>query len=531
MKLNQQKKRVLILAAVFALLLAVYFIWVAPLIAETSGDTPAVELMDGEVLINNNLTTFYMFEPIKRASMQAIEVQNAYGGYRIFRDATDTFQLEGYANLPFDSQLFSSLVVSTGTPTVMERVATGLDEKGLEEFGLATPQASWTITDLNGKKTTVYVGDNLITEGGYYVMMEGRSAVYIMSSTIADTVLKPAHALLRPLLTAGMSQNNYFYTDTFTVWHGKELFLNVERVPTAEMANPDSIVELRMLYPLSAEKTPYPINDTLYFEALYQFITLEGEEVVAFLPADEELATYGLNEPAYCINFTFKDPSDSSGSVYEYALFVSEQQKDGSYYAISNMYGYSMVCRVAEEYLGWLEKDKFDWIFPTPFFEDIRDLARITLRTTDGRVDVDFRLSHDVASDGTTAVLDVTEENSGTLIRNKEVKNFREYYKTLLNITNQEYAALSQADLEALTSSDDNLIMTMTYESVSGDNYCEYKFYRYAEASTGHVSSGKVFVTVNGIGEFYTTNDLVDKIINDTPRVLKGLDIDPYGHR
>ncbi len=530
MKLNQQKKRVLILAALFALLLVVYFVWIAPLIAEADGETPAVELMEGEVLINNKLTTFYMFEPIKRASMQTIEVQNAYGGYRIFRDATDTFQLEGYANLPFDAELFSSLVVSTGTPTVMERVATDLDEKGLEEFGLAKPQASWTVTDLNGKKTTVYVGDTLITEGGYYVMLEGRNAVYIMSTTLADTVLQPAHALLRPLLTAGMTQNNYFFTDTFTVWHGKDLFLNVERVPTEEMEDPDSIVELRMLYPLSDEKEPYPINDTLYFEVLYKFITLEGEEVVAFLPSDEELASYGLDEPAYCINFTFKDPSDKSGSVYEYAIFVSARQKDGSYYAVSNMFGYSIVCRVAAEQLDWLEKGKFDWIFPTPFFEDIRDLSRITLRTTDGGVDVDFRLAHDVSGDG-TAILDVTEEKSGTVIRNKEVKNFREYYKTMLNITNQAYANLSHADRDALTSSDENLIMTMTYESVSGDNYCEYKFYRYAEASTGHVSSGKVFVTVNGIGEFYTTNDLVDKIINDTPRVLKGLDIDPYGHR
>ena len=37
-------------------------------------------------------------------------------------------------------------------------------------------------------------------------------------------------------------------------------------------------------------------------------------------------------------------------------------------------------------------------------------------------------------------------------------------------------------------------------------------------------------MVVNGVGEFYTTNDLVDKVVNDTARVLDGLDVDAYGH-
>ena len=127
-------------------------------------------------------------------------------------------------------------------------------------------------------------------------------------------------------------------------------------------------------------------------------------------------------------------------------------------------------------------------------------------------------------------VLDVTDVKSGTVIPNKDVKNFREFYKTMLNITNQEYATLSAEDRAALTSNDDNLVMTMTYEGSKTDNYCEYKFYRYVEESTGKISGGKYFVTVNGIGEFYTTNDLVEKVMNDIPLVLNGLDIDAYRH-
>jgi hypothetical protein len=73
--------------------------------------------------------------------------------------------------------------------------------------------------------------------------------------------------------------------------------------------------------------------------------------------------------------------------------------------------------------------------------------------------------------------------------------------------------------------------MTMTYESSKSDDYCEYKFYRYVEQSTGKISGGKVFVTVNGIGEFYTTNDLVNKVLDSTQRLLAGLEIDAYGQK
>ncbi len=523
MKLKKQKTTLIVMAALFVVLLILYFAVIVPLTATVEDNSPAVELIDGEVLINNKLTNFYMFQPISRASMQSIEVENEFGGYKIYRDASDTFQLDGFMGLQFDAELFSSLVVTTGTPTVMQRIATDLDAEGLAEYGFDDPQASWTITDISGNKVKVLVGDMLLTEGGYYVMLDGRNAVYIMGTTLADTILKPAYSLLTPLLTAGMSQNTYFYVDNFTIWHGDELFINVERVPEDQMSNPNSIVEVNLNYPISETGERYDINDSLYYEVLYKFIAMQGETVVSFMPTDEELESYDLAEPKYTVRYTYTDPTTQT--AYDFFIFISKQQSDGTYYAISNLLGYSVVCQVSNDNLGWLEYDKFKWLFPTPFFVNIQEVSRIALKA-DG-IDVDFSLSHSM--NGETPVLDVTEKNSGVFIPDKEVKNFREYYKTMLNITNQEYASLSAQDRASLIANEDNVIMTMTYENTSGD-YFEYKFYKYIEESTGKVSGGKIFVTVNGIGEFYTTNDLVEKVMNDTPRVLAGLDIDAYRH-
>lgn len=519
--MKKQKKLIIIFGVLFVAMLIVYFAVIRPLTADTDDGTVTQELLPGEVQVTAKTSNIYIFDPLQRSEIQSIEVTNEYGGYKVYRDASDTFQLEGCTGLSFDPEIFSSLVVSAGTPTAMMRVAVDLTDEQLAEYGLDDPQASWTVTSTLGEKFTMYVGDELITEGGYYVKYADRDAVYIVSTTIADTILQPAKVLLQPLLTAGMSQNDYFYVDSFSVWHGEDLFVHIQRVPDEEKQNPDAIAEIKMTYPLpegGGDGVYYEPNDNLYYQILYNFIALEGDSVECFMPTDEELEQYGLADPAYTISYTFED--------YRFFIFASEEQADGTFYAVSNLYGYNIVCKVSNDMLGWLSDDTFAWIFPTPFFVNIAEVSRITLKND--KVDVDFRLTHGT-DESANATLDVVEKNSGTSIPNAEVKNFREYYKTMLNITNQEYALLSAEDRAALIADDSRLVLTMTYENVTGDEY-EYKFYQYYASSTDKLSTGKIFVVVNGVGEFYTTNDLVDKVVNDTSRVLDGLDVDAYGH-
>ena len=530
MKIANRKRVIIILAVLFVLLIVAWFAVIKPMTAIEDNKDVELDMLEGEVRTTSRLTTFYIFQPVERSGIQSIEVENEYGGYRVYRDATDTFQLEGFTGLTFDPEIFSSLVVSAGTPTAMMRVAQDLDDAGLAEYGLDHPQASWTLTATTGEKYTIYVGDELLTEGGYYVMYEARpGAVYIVSTTIADTILQPAFKLLSPMLTAGLSQNTIYFVDEFTVWHGNDLFVNITRVPEEEMKNPDAIVEVKMTYPRPEDRSNgdmYEVNDDLYYTILYNFMALEGEEVVAFMPTDEELDSYGITMteddlPPYTIRYRF----DQEGQTYEFTIFVSARQPDGYYYAISNLYGYTAVVKVGTDKLGWLEDDKFKWIFPTPFFENITTVSRITL-SGEG-IDVDYRLTHGVTEDE-TPTLEVDEVNSGVHIPNEEVNNFRQYYKTMLNITNQEYAKLTAEDKASLIADDSRVLLTMTYENLAGES-TEFRFYQYYSESTGHISGGKIFVVVNGVGEFYTTNDLVDKVVNDTARVLDGLDVDAYG--
>ncbi len=520
--INKKKTLIIIFSALFVLLLIVYIAFVRPLLNVADEGTEKLELLPGEVEISSSIENFYVFAPVSRSSIQSIEVENEYGGYKIYRDSSDNFQIDGCIGISIDANVFSSLVVSTGTVTAMTRVAADLTDNELAQYGLDTPQASWTVTDTAGDKYTVYVGDILVTEGGYYIKYADRNAVYIVDTALAQTVLQPSSVLIEPLLTAGMSQSDYFLVDEFTIFHGDELFVHVTRVPEYQQANPNAAVEVDLIYPnreSDGKIEYYDINDTLYFEVLASLMSLECESVVEFLPDADTASSYGLAEPEYTVAYTF--------GGFDFCIFVSALQDDGYYYATSNLYDYATICRVSPDSLYWLTKDSFSWIFRSPFYENITTVSRITV--VGNGVDVDFRLTHGTDSEG-YATLDVREVNSGIEIPNSQVRNFREYYKTLLNIANKEYAAISEDDRAALTADDSMLIMTMTYENLDG-KAVEYKFYKYYEASTGQLSSGKVFSVIDGIGEFYTSNDLVEKVLESSLRVIDGLDIDPYGKK
>lgn len=515
--IQKQKRLFFLLAALFVLLVIVYFAVVRPLLTVEEAQRGPGELLEGEVPYNDKVSNFYIYQPLDRSAIQSIKVVNEHGGYTIYRDASDTFQMEGYAGLSFNDELFASLIVTTGRPMAVSRIAADLTDEELAVYGFDNPIASWTITATNGKKYTTYVGSNLLTDGGYYVKFADRNAVYAFDNTLANTVLKPAFSLLRPLLTAGMTQSDYLFVEQFRIFRGEDLYVQIDRVPQAQMKNPEDLVEVKLSYPTPEDGNRlYPINDNYYYNALYTLINLSGDSVVAFMPTDEELDSFGLLTPAYSLHYKFQN--------YNIYLMASEQQEDGSFYAVSNLYGFNVVCKVSRDRIGWLAEDHFAWINHAPFFVFITEVAQITLQGSG--VDVDFQLQHSVDSDA-KAVLNVEERKSGLKIPNEEVRNFRNFYTTLLNITNREYAAMSEEDRTALLGMEDKIILTMTVKGTDGTRN-EYKFYQYYEESTDKISGGKIFVSINGIAEFYTTNDLIQKIINDVPRLLDGLDISAY---
>jgi len=519
--IKKQKKLITIFSILFVILVVLYFAVIRPLTAELDEEYQRPDLLEGEAQVDANVTNVYIFKPIERASIQTIEVTNEYGGYKIYRDASDNFKLAENKNVTFNGELFASLVVTTGSPTAMMRVDTDPTPEKLAEYGLDKPQAKWKITSTDGTEHVVLVGDLLLTEAAYYVQYEGRNVVYVVSATLADTILQPATALLNTTLISGPTSNTYYDIPDFTIWHGDEMYIRVNMLDKSEMKNEDAIVEYKLVYPRPDQKlnpgSYYQINDSTMLSVGSSFTALAADYAVALSPTAEQLKEFGLDDPAYKVEFKFQD--------YNYGLYFSELQEDLTHYVYSSMYGQSVIFKISFANVLWLHYDTLEWISDTPFYTYITDIANIKIKGKD--VDVDFQLTHGKDEIG-DLTLDVLEKKSNTLIPNKEVDNFRQFYKTLLNITTKQYADISIEDQEALMKDDSKLLMTMIFTDLDG-KVTEYKYYRYYESSTDTITTGRIFVVVDGRGEFYTTNDLVEKVLNSVPRVLEGEDISAYG--
>lgn len=499
--MKRQKILVIVLAVLFALMLAAYFAVIRPVFGEKDGGdvTDVPETESGESLGTSN--RFFMFQSLSREDIASVEVDNKYGGFTFYKDSEGKFKIKGYDNVTYDEKLFASLLNVSAYTLSKTKVGSNLSDEKLGEYGLTEPQASWTVTSGSGESFRVFVGDKLLTGGGYYCMFEGRASVYVLGIDVEETVLVPIEIYVTPVLCAGISKDDYYKTDKFTVYKDGQELLRIRLQDKDKQRNPDALAENVMDYP-----TAYYPNSTLYYEIIYSYMSFTADSCYKLGAGAEDIAAVGLSEPAHRITFEYNRAS--------YVLAFSEKTDDGYYYAVSNLYP-NVIGKVSADKLYYLEYDLIDWIDSYVFQQYITNLSSLTVKGPG--TDVTFALAHGTDEKG-NAVLKVSAPGVGTLSQ-EQTANFRQYYKSFLAIAIQdyyysdEYCKLSREEMEALAADEANAFLTVSYTTNSGDTGT-LGFYRY---STRHS-----LVTVNGVGEFYVLTDIVQKIENDTLRVLNG---------
>ncbi len=508
---KKQRRTVIVLALIIVAALLAYFFVVLPIVNHVD-EVPeeTVELLEGEVLGPNNRVL--IFEHCSRSDISEIEVHNEYGEFGFsYSEEDKAFYVTGHPNALYDTELFSSFIVSTGYTISTERVHKECDN--MAEYGLDESQnpAWYTLTTTKGNKHTLYIGDMTPSGGGYYVRYAGRNAVYVLSSTIGSTVLQPLENMITPQITYPMSETEYFMLKDFTVFRGEERLLTISYFSAAELT-PEELKTASaagayiMQYP-----TNYPVNTVNYALALETFIDFKGTKTVKYAPTEEDFAEYGLDAPAYTVYYKFQG--------VEQLVQFSERTEDDKYYVYSPMFNLitevSALAPSADSEapdVTWLEWDIIDWVDTPMFIMNINDVEAITVESEGAKRIFDLY--------GTGEELVVTERESGF---KPEVQNFRQFYKLLITTYIQGYvdedpAATSEA-IEALVA--EKPYLTLTIETRAGQTL-EYKIYPY---STLHA-----YYTENGVGEFYILRERAAKIISDCEKVMTNTEIDAGAH-
>lgn len=492
--IKKQRRMIITLAIIVAAAICAYFFIVVPIVEYVEETyTEPVELLDGEVLGTSD--RILMFEHTEKSNIESIEIHNEYGEWGVYYDYDDeAFYITGYPEAPYDKEVFSSLVVDSGYTLSMTRVTTDCED--MSEYGLADSDnpAWYTLTSREGDKHTVYIGDMIPTGAGYYCRYKDRDAVYVLSSSLASTLLAPLESIITPMLTFPMNTNDYFTIENFTIMKGEDITVMLTYLDEEEKEAEASMSAYKMLAPAS-----YTVNDSNYSLALEVLTAFEGTSTLIYDPTEEEMEQYGLLNPAYTLYYEYQD-------IQQMVVF-SEPNESGNYYAYSLLF--NLITEVSGDSVYWLDWDLIKWVDEPIFMMNINDVKTITVESETAKRVFDL--------EGEAQELVVTERATGF---QPVVQNFRQFYKTLLSVSMEDYVGMTEEEIAALDD-DKDLYMTLTIETRAGQTTV-YKFYPY--------STRRAYYTVNGEGEFYVLRDMVTKVITDAEKVMTNTDVDSEAH-
>lgn len=361
----------------------------------------------GRVMIFRQLTydASSALGQIEANRIDKIEVNNAHGSYTFIREkGTNSFYIKDYGTTAYSLESFASLASACGYTISMERLSdpdcepdgtirfaeygliaeTRTDEEGKE---YDYKPATFTVTAGDGTAYTVIVGDAIVSGAGYYVQLEGRNTVYILSASgIENFVLSPLESMLTPMVTYPSSMNTYFDVEHFVIE-------NIDQDSIFDIILDEACVKLGLskeeLKDLSAEeeellvKTCNEIIEKKYEEledrfttqicdfsyldleerentmygsmsyktdseymqgyfphydnvnaALYSLYSLAPLRIVKLDPDADTMDEYGVMFPEHVISYYYDDTDDEGNTFTIYnRVSLSEKSTTGIYYA------------------------------------------------------------------------------------------------------------------------------------------------------------------------------------------------------
>lgn len=411
-----------------------------------------IDTVDGEeVGVSDRIQ---MFKQIKQADIDKIEVHNAHGAFTFYVDKDGDFQIQGHEGVPYSQVMFSSLAVSCGYTLSTRKIQDPIkDENGLyTEYGLAPEKRVdengneydyspywYRITDINGNSHTVYVGDAVPSNTGYYVKLTDRDAVYVMNysidgsylgmydgqvyDTIESVLHVPIEKFVTPMVTYPMELNNYFDVRAFALWEGDKFNSIPENITDEELEKLDLDPIVSFTYWDLEERTgtfyantPYILaypegyvaNDNAIDTTLQSFYTMSTLGVVKLGITEEDLKTYNLVEPEYVVYFDFQ-------GKYEHLIFISAETERGTRYMTSGIY--DIIVEVDRSKLPFLNYTRNDWVNDLYFSMNLAWAKKIEVEY-DGKL-YTFELDNSLSDSMSNPTYSEDAKKKGTITSDK----------------------------------------------------------------------------------------------------------------
>ena len=466
-KLKKQIITATALVLIAAVLGVAYF-----LITREEPEEPVTEVEKGafgETVKNGRP---FIVDEVKAEQMNSITVHNPHDEYSLIHKASGAYKIEGLENYETDQAMLSQLRVNAMHLLALKYVENAeLDD--LSQYGIDKNDPSvWFEVKYNNNKDSykILVGDKTPDGDGYYAMLVGRDALYVIDTGVEACILQPRLSYVTPTIVDTV-ESNYAYTlKDFTLNKKGETFISIEK------ASGDLTYGNNSTHRLTYPAYNYAVSMANFEMLLSALGELTGTRTLYYGDSitDELLAELGFfdAEGNDVSDYSFKY---SYPAFTEY-VYVMDNAELGGYtvYSLKE----NIIVHVAAESMEFLQWEMLQWVSAEIYMLDIEDIATVEYEYLGRKAT--FKI------DGTGETLSATGNNIPV-----DTNEFKELYKSIMYVIVTAYAKDSAYGSEQLK-------LTVTTEK---GEVLEYVFY----ANTATNS----YYTLNGFGEFYVSADKV----------------------
>lgn len=526
---NKRLRSILITGAVILLCAIIYLVLLFTVLkSDEKAQTKPTIGNHGEQMENGKP---FVVNPIESSQLLSVRVENEKGGYHYYKGTDGEFYFEGAESMLYDEtatwneedyseeemqDILSSLPITTSLVNFVsymlaDQEVVGYDKDnlaayGLADGGLATLTVLYENDDGKEESKTVHIGSQSAYGSGYYCMLEGRDALYVLADdyNVGRCMFTDVKSFLLPQIAPGVSSATYTDVSTLSIKKHGKTFVSLRAVTEEEYEQNGEL----FTHVFETPEGYYPSSENMQ-TLLHSFVNFTGEEVLEFditrrledpaLRQDvlEMFRLYSLmdqnNQWTYELLYSYPE--------FNCTLYISDkleirsddgdgEEKEFVYYIYSP--DFDCIVEFKAQDLDWVEWDLLTFMDNHSFSVSIDSVASIELKYES--VSAKFTLT------GTSQDLKVKSSNGVSVVTD----NFRQLYKAILFTTMDGYADKPETA---------NEILWLKITLRDGTVY-EYSFYG--------LTARKAYYSLNGSGQFYINRDYVKQIMSACTGILAG---------
>ena len=522
---DKRMRSILISAAVILLCAIVYVVLLLTVLKPEEEVELPTEGNHGEQMQSGRP---FIVDPVEVDRVLGIKVENEFGGFNYYKGEDGEFYFEGAEAMYYDQtsdwmtgeadQDLSNLMESVSmveslvnlvrymlaTEEVVGYSKDNLASYGLENGGKAAVTLTYSNDQGESESKTVRFGNLTVSGSGYYVMVDGRDALYILQDTyITRCIFTDIKSYLLPQVAPSVSSTAYVDVKELIIKKNGETFASIRDLTDEEYEQAGELFTHIFNEPAGY----YPSTDNLQI-LLEHFISFSGESVIEYDitrrlqdPDQREevqklFRLYSLmdSENRWHYELYYRYDSFNITLYISDKLEVTSNQEDDEPAYIYYVYSpdFDLIAEFDAAELEWVEWDLLKLLDNHSFSVSIDQVSSVELIYEDTNVKFSLQDSGDN--------LKVSASNGVKI----DTENFRQLYKAILFTTLEGYA---DKPTEAES------ILELKIRLRDGKEY-NYEFFG--------MTARKAYYTLNDSGEFYINRDYVKQIISACNGILNG---------